>query len=62
MDTWTCRRLLTPNDSSRLDLVIGKATVFAAEGHHDDLVEIRNRSEEKPCNSLRTLYSSQVNN
>ena len=57
-----CRRLLTPNDTGRLDLVIGKATMFAAEGHQNDLVEKGNRGQEKPRDSLDPLYSSYVDN
>ena len=35
--------MLTPNDAGRLDLIIGKATMFAAERHHNDFMEKRDR-------------------
>jgi len=46
---------LTSDDTRRLDLVIGKATMLAAERHHDNLMEIRDRCQEKSRRSLHPL-------
>jgi hypothetical protein len=32
---------LTPDGSSRLDLVVGISAMFAAKGHHDDFAKER---------------------